>query len=114
MKRAQMKQLKELTEQSQYDFQPKINRRSKSIVEQGKQEIYKSIEDDVILEDPNVPKHEALYADAKHRLLRHEHIYSKCIDKECTFKPKLVTKDSHCSQQTIQEVQRNVLNNLEK
>lgn len=33
-----------------------------------------------------------LYEDARHRKLRHDVIYSKCIDKECTFKPRLVSK----------------------
>lgn len=39
-----------------------------------------------------VDKHTMLYDDAKHRLMRQEHIYSKCIDRECTFKPQLITK----------------------
>lgn len=39
-----------------------------------------------------VDKHTMLYDDAKHRLMRQEHIYSKCIDRECTFKPDLITK----------------------
>ena len=39
----------------------------------------------------------SLYDDAKHRNLRQEHIYNKCIDKECTFKPKLVTQTSKLS-----------------
>jgi hypothetical protein len=36
---------------------------------------------------PNNEKFMALYDDAKHRNLRQEHIYAKCYDKECTFKP---------------------------
>ena len=59
-------------------------------------------------ENVNLPKHQALYNDAKHRLLRHEHIYSKCIDRECTFKPKLITKESILSQNLIQEVKNEV------
>lgn len=34
----------------------------------------------------------ALYEDAKHRILRKEHIYANCIDQECTFKPRLITQ----------------------
>ena len=41
--------------------------------------------------DPTCSKYEALYNDAKHRNMRQEYIYSKCIDKECTFKPDLIT-----------------------
>lgn len=52
----------------------------------------------------------ALYDDAKHRNLRQEHIYAKCFDKECTFKPKLITKESKVSQKTVQEVQMQVYN----
>lgn len=48
----------------------------------------------------------ALYDDAKHRILRKEHIYSNCIDQECTFKPKLITQHSKVSQNTVKEVQK--------
>lgn len=40
----------------------------------------------------NISKHMLLYEDAMQRNMRHEVIYSKSIDKECTFKPNLVTK----------------------
>ena len=53
---------------------------------------------------PCADKFMALYDDAKHRNLRQEHIYAKCIDKECTFKPVLITKNSKVSQSTIKEV----------
>lgn len=48
----------------------------------------------------------ALYDDAKHRILRKEHIYSNCIDQECTFKPRLITQHSKVSKSTVKEVQR--------
>jgi len=56
----------------------------------------------------NDGKFMALYDDAKHRTLRKEHIYKKCVDKECTFKPKLITQDSKISKMTIKEVQKRV------
>ena len=52
----------------------------------------------------------ALYDDAKHRILRKEHIYSNCIDQECTFKPKLITQHSKVSKSTVKEVQQVVRN----
>lgn len=52
----------------------------------------------------------ALYDDAKHRILRKEHIYSNCIDQECTFKPKLITQHSKVSKTTVKEVQQVVRN----
>jgi hypothetical protein len=55
----------------------------------------------------------ALYDDAKHRNLRQEHIYSKCYDKECTFKPELITKQSKVSQNTIKEVTSYVMDRTE-
>ena len=55
---------------------------------------------------PCADKFIALYDDAKHRNLRQEHIYAKCIDKECTFKPELITQKSKISQSTIKEVQK--------
>ena len=60
----------------------------------------------------NADKHTSLYDDAKHRQMRQEHIYSKCIDRECTFKPALITKKSKLSQNTIKEVQEVVRGNL--
>lgn len=57
---------------------------------------------------PCAEKFIALYDDAKHRNLRQEHIYAKCIDKECTFKPDLITQKSKISQSTIKEVQKQV------
>ena len=59
---------------------------------------------------PNEDKFFALYDDAKHRNLRQEHIYAKCYDQECTFKPKLITQQSKVSQNTIRQVQQEVLN----
>ena len=56
----------------------------------------------------------ALYDDAKHRNLRQEHIYAKCFDKECTFKPTLVTKKSKISQMTVKEVQKEVYEKSQK
>ena len=53
---------------------------------------------------PHNGKFLALYDDAKHRNLRQEHIYAKCYDRECTFKPELITKNSKVSQNTIKEV----------
>lgn len=53
---------------------------------------------------PNEGKFLALYDDAKHRLLRKEHIYANCIDQECTFKPKLITQHSKVSKNTVREV----------
>lgn len=38
-----------------------------------------------------ISKHMLLYEDAIQRNLRHEVIYSKSIDKECTFRPELIT-----------------------
>jgi len=58
---------------------------------------------------PNEEKFIALYDDAKHRSLRQEHIYAKSKDHECTFKPKLITQDSRVSQNTIKQVQKEVL-----
>jgi hypothetical protein len=58
--------------------------------------------------DPTCSKYEALYNDAKHRNMRQEYIYSKCIDKECTFKPDLITKKSKISINTVKEVQEQV------
>jgi hypothetical protein len=52
----------------------------------------------------------ALYDDAKHRILRKEHIYSNCIDQECTFKPKLITQHSKVSKSTVKEAQKVVRN----
>ena len=60
----------------------------------------------------NGDKHTMLYDDAKHRQMRQEHIYSKCIDRECTFKPALITKKSRLSQNTVKEVQEVVRGNL--
>lgn len=48
----------------------------------------------------------ALYEDAQQRNLRQENIYSKCIDKECTFQPQLVTKFSKISIQTLKKVKK--------
>lgn len=42
-------------------------------------------------------KFNELYEDAKQRFERQDKIYSACVDKECTFKPKLVTEDSKLS-----------------
>ena len=53
-------------------------------------------------------KFSALYDDARHRNLRQEHIYSKCIDKECTFKPELITKHSKISIKTVNDVKNEV------
>ena len=39
----------------------------------------------------SIPKHLLLYEEAKQRNFRQDVIYSNCIDKECTFKPKLIT-----------------------
>ena len=141
--------MNEVNIQMKYDFKPKINQRSKSIVEfklnqkqrelrgdedkeisrnhspinlqqrvMDENEMYASDGDIAASHSNNswnlsaVNKHQALYEDAKHRNLRHEHIYSKCIDRECTFKPKLVTKNSKLSQKTVLEVQNEVMDNL--
>lgn len=60
----------------------------------------------------NASKHVALYNDAKFRSQRQEQIYSRCIDKECTFKPKLITKESVVSKKTVREVQEEVKERL--
>lgn len=52
----------------------------------------------------------ALYADAQHRLMRKHNIYSRCIDKECTFQPQLITKNSKISIQTVKQVKEAVRN----
>ena len=54
-------------------------------------------------------KFTALYEDAFHRNMRQKHIYSKCIDKECTFKPQLITKKSKLSKQMVNEVRTRVI-----
>jgi hypothetical protein len=51
-----------------------------------------------------ISKHMLLYEDALQRNLRHEVIYSKSIDKECTFKPDRITRKSNTSKNTIREV----------
>lgn len=60
----------------------------------------------------NMSKHEALYNDAKHRSQRQREIYAKCIDKECTFKPEMITKKSNLSKKMIKEVQEEVTDRL--
>jgi len=50
----------------------------------------------------------ALYDDAKSRELRQEQIYAKCIDKECTFKPVLITQKSKLSKSLVKEVKMQV------
>lgn len=50
-------------------------------------------------------KFTALYEDAKHRILRKDHIYANCNDKECTFKPKLITQHSKVSKSTVKYAQ---------
>lgn len=61
-------------------------------------------------EQPNAKtaKFMALYDDAKSRELRQEQIYAKCIDKECTFKPALITQKSKLSQSLVKEVKMRV------
>ena len=46
-----------------------------------------NVNDISAVEVPTGDKFQELYVDAQHRNMRHNHIYSKCIDKECTFKP---------------------------
>lgn len=53
---------------------------------------------------PAQEKFLALYNDAKHRTMRKEHIYSNCIDQECTFQPQLITKNSKASQKAVSRV----------
>lgn len=62
---------------------------------------------------PHNEKFMALYDDAKHRNFRQEHIYAKCYDKECTFKPELITQKSKVSQNTIKEVKSYVMDKTE-
>ena len=60
----------------------------------------------------NMSKHEALYNDAKYRSQRQRDIYSRCIDKECTFKPHMITKKSNLSKKMVKEVQEEVQDRL--
>lgn len=39
-------------------------------------------------------------------------MYAKCIDKECTFKPDMITKKSNLSKKVVKEVQEEVDNRL--
>ena len=45
-----------------------------------------------------------LYQDAHQRQVRKEKIYSKTKDKECTFKPKLVSKQDDCLAKKVAQV----------
>ena len=63
-------------------------------------------------ENMNLSKHEALYFDAKYRSQRQREIYAKCIDKECTFKPDMITKKSNLSKKVVKEVQEEVNDRL--
>jgi hypothetical protein len=79
------------------EMKTKTNPKSKQSTSQSRTGNFKPPDNDKFL---------ALYDDAKHRNLRQEHIYAKCFDKECTFKPRLVTKQSKVSQMTVKEVQK--------
>ena len=48
-------------------------------------------------------KFQELYDEARQRRERQERINSACLDKECTFRPRLVTKDSKLSKTVLQE-----------
>jgi hypothetical protein len=48
-------------------------------------------------------KFQELYDEAQQRRERQEKVYSECLDKECTFQPHLVTRDSRLSKSVLQE-----------
>lgn len=48
-------------------------------------------------------RHEELYQKSHQRKLKQDLIYKNCIEKECTFSPKLVTKNSAVSKRLIKE-----------
>jgi hypothetical protein len=60
----------------------------------------------------SLPKCDELYEEARQRKLKQDHIYSRCIDKECTFSPVLVTKTSTLSKNTVQQAKQQVRQNI--
>ena len=46
--------------------------------------------------------------------MRHDHIYSKCIDRECTFHPELVTAKSKVSQRNVNQATQLVRERLQQ
>ena len=109
-KRELAKQMIQDREDTQWDYQPKINKRSAKIIQErsqimvlspknqtsfdGEQENDRSFEQNIL---NGLNKFSNLYEDAMMRQERQQKVYSMCIDKECTFKPRMVSQESKLS-----------------
>lgn len=99
-------------EDTRFAFVPKINKKSERIVsERGKygeaasptrRNLAEQLQHIGQVLSPQC-KFQELYDEARQRRERQERVSSACLDKECTFRPRLVTKDSKLSKTVLQE-----------